>query len=233
MAALTEARDINLKGTDIESRTVADTVTIYYGGVVGIDENDEAIAASADADLRVRGLALETVDNTDDGEDVRIERGPAKWLANGTATVTADDIGHNCFVQDDQTVGMSPAATCVAGEVFDVDATRGVLVAVGRPVGGDPVYLAPAADAALQLGSQLHGGVVNLNSTTGAKVISTATRVRAGTRVVLYAGTLSGGSYTLVVTGGTLTIDAANETAEVFYDGSAWKVMYLRGATIL
>lgn len=69
-------------------------------------------------------------------------------------------------------------------------------------------------------------------STTGAKTITT-TSAREGQRISIFAPTVSGGSYTLAVNEGTLTFDAADETALVEYVNAEWRVIALRGATIV
>lgn len=95
--------------------------------------------------------------------------------------------------------------------------------------------LAPAADAV----PTIIGGVtrVTLNSTAAAKAILTdiagSDAVLDGQQVFIVATTLSGGSYTLVVDEGTLTFDAVDEAALVERTGSVWRVVSLRGATIV
>lgn len=83
---------------------------------------------------------------------------------------------------------------------------------------------APAADAAVALVRT--DGHIELNSTTGTKAITT-TSADEGQIVSLRAGTVSGGSYTLAVTGGTLTLNSAGELAVIKRVGSAWIVLAL------
>lgn len=99
----------------------------------------------------------------------------------------------------------------------------------------DNDQIAGTADQAVEI----VGGVtrITLNSTTGAKAITTDTSgsnaVLDGQRVFIVAPTVSGGSYTLVVDEGTLTFDAADEAALIERVGSVWRVISLRGATIV
>lgn len=79
--------------------------------------------------------------------------------------------------------------------------------------------------------------MVILNSTTGAKAITT-TSAHEGQRVLLVAEAVSGGSYTLDVAdiaGGAdeLTFDAVAEVAEIVRISGLWYVVGLRGATIV
>lgn len=73
---------------------------------------------------------------------------------------------------------------------------------------------------------------IELNSGSGAKSITT-TSSKDGQRISIFAPTVSGGSYTLAVDEGTLTFDAADEAALIERVGSAWRVLSLRGATIV
>lgn len=74
--------------------------------------------------------------------------------------------------------------------------------------------------------------VIQLNSTTGAKAI-TMTSTFAGHRITLATTTSSGGSYTAAISGGTLTLDALNEVAGIYFDGTTWRRAWLNGATIV
>ncbi|MER7126752.1 hypothetical protein [Micrococcus luteus] len=73
-------------------------------------------------------------------------------------------------------------------------------------------------------------GVVSLSSSDAATKTVTMTASQAGHVVVacLRART-STGSYTLAVSGGTITLDAAGEGAIVAYDGAAWQMAGLTG----
>jgi hypothetical protein len=93
---------------------------------------------------------------------------------------------------------------------------------------------APASDAAVALSSS--STHVSLTSASGAKAITTTTGIGApveGQTVTLYMATLSGGSYTLALAAGTLTLDAAREAATVRRVGSTWVAVSLAGATIV
>lgn len=69
-----------------------------------------------------------------------------------------------------------------------------------------------------------------LSSTNASAKPVTMTATQAGHQVTVCVRTLSStGSYTLAVSGGTVTLDAAGEGCLVAYDGSAWQLAGLTG----
>ncbi len=75
--------------------------------------------------------------------------------------------------------------------------------------------------------------VVHFSSNAGGAVLMTNASVATGQRIVLTMTAFDTDAYTLVVQGGTLTFDAADETAEVYYDGTVFRVLSLNGATVV
>ncbi len=73
-----------------------------------------------------------------------------------------------------------------------------------------------------------------VSSASGDKAITTAS-ANAGQIVEIRLEAASGGSYTLAVTGGALTFNAAAEYARVVRNAadSAWNVLLLSGATVV
>lgn len=74
--------------------------------------------------------------------------------------------------------------------------------------------------------------LVLLSSTSGAKAITTIS-AHEGQRLSIFLLAATGGSYTLPVASGTLTLDAANEHALVERVNGTWRVLSLSGATIV
>lgn len=61
----------------------------------------------------------------------------AMWFANSASTdqITQTEVGSNCYIVDDQTVAKTSNsnARSIAGRVWKVDATKGVLVELANP----------------------------------------------------------------------------------------------------
>lgn len=110
--------------------------------------------------------------------------------------------------------------TSIASTAFVQQAANGVLVEV-------------ASDGAAAI-LNTTSGVFLAASTTGDKAIATTSSL-ANQKVNLFLLAASGGSYTLAVEGGTLTLNAASESAVVqrTAENDAWKVVGLSGATIV
>ena len=96
------------------------------------------------------------------------------------------------------------------------------------------ILLEPVADAAVALLNTTSAVVLIV---TGAATVAISTTSRyAGQEIQFFASAVAGGgSYTLAVQGGTLTIDAAGEAPKVKRNAgdSAWVVIGLGGATIV
>ncbi|WP_433225595.1 hypothetical protein [Actinomadura formosensis] len=85
-----------------------------------------------------------------------------------------------------------------------------------------------AANGALTLARD--DRVVGLSSTDAATKAATMTATQAGHVVYVCLRSLSStGKYTLAVSGGTVTLDAAGEGCVIAYDGSAWQLAALTG----
>ena len=147
-------------------------------------------------------------------EDQFIVDGVKRWALRMSDT---GDVELVRYASDGATVSDIPLA---------VELTTGQITNT-LPAAG-PAATAPAADAAVALTTA--STFITLNSTTGAKAITTTSSFE-GQRVTLFAGTVSGGSYTLAVTGGTLTLNSAGELATVRRVGSAWIVESLTASS--
>lgn len=89
-------------------------------------------------------------------------------------------------------------------------------------------FIVPGADVAVSLAAT--DRFYHLNSTTGTKAF-TVNATHAGHMIVVHVVTLSGGSYTIAVTGGTITLDAVREGAIIVYSGTAWELFALTGGS--
>ena len=98
----------------------------------------------------------------------------------------------------------------------------------------DPVHLASgyrevASDGALTIAAI--DRTIQLQASASGTKTATMTSTHAGHVVMVRLEARSGGQYDLAVTGGTVTLDAANEACVVVYSGSAWELQALMGAT--
>lgn len=113
--------------------------------------------------------------------------------------------------------------------VLTIDSETGAVVMTGdlQPAA---TSIAGAADAAVAIVNTTTE--IILDSASGAKAITT-TSSYAGQQLYIRAATVSGGSYTLAVTGGTLTLNSAGELAVVKRNAAndAWIVMALTAST--
>lgn len=92
---------------------VAAATRIYQGSAVALNTSGNLVPASADASLRVIGVAEEEADNSaGSAGDLTVapRRGTFPFDNSGTtAAVTAADIGRPCFAVDDNTVARHSA----------------------------------------------------------------------------------------------------------------------------
>lgn len=113
--------------------------TIFQGALVVNDAGNAAPGRTATG-LIALGIAEETVVNAGiaGAKSVTVRRGTFRFDNSAAAeTITAAEIGKQCFIVDDQTVAKTdgaaapdPATRSAAGTVIDVDAS-GVFVRIG------------------------------------------------------------------------------------------------------
>ena len=116
-----------LAGIDpVAALTILDTEKLYFGGMMAIDHTDEVQMASDAEGLRVIGVCPKGIDNTDDGEDLKMAgdgaiRGIVPMNNSSTYAIPRSAIGQPCFVEDDNTVAAYSTNLVAAGMVHDVD----------------------------------------------------------------------------------------------------------------
>ena len=119
---------------------VAAATHIFHGGLTAINSSGYAVPASADASLRVSGVAKEERDNSSGlagALKVNIKEG-VYWFKNssGTDAISADDVLKVCYAVDDQTVALTSGEGSTirprAGTICGYDSSLGVAVAVGH-----------------------------------------------------------------------------------------------------
>jgi len=121
-------------------RLAASSKEFYCGQLVGIDTNVTGSpvtpAVAGDLTLQICGRCEERLTTgANNTKTVKFKSGCFYYASGGTfEALTADDVGAQCFVVDDQTVGKSGAtgANAKAGRVYDVD-QYGVAVNIEWP----------------------------------------------------------------------------------------------------
>lgn len=110
---------------------------IFGGGIVAIEGvSGYAVKGAVAAGLVTVGVACETVDNTtgaNGAKKVVVEESFEHTdflFSNDTGTPAAQaDVGDNCYIVDDQTVGMNATGASVAGKITEITA-EGVWVRI-------------------------------------------------------------------------------------------------------
>jgi hypothetical protein len=137
--------------------------------------------------------------------------------------------------------GIAAKATPVDADTLVIEDSAAANAKKSITIGTIPVaqaqvssaLLQPAQDAAVDIDATIGGA--QLDSAAGAKAITTSASY-PGQKVNLFLLAAAGGSYTLALDAGTLTLDAAGEGAIVMRDSgdTAWVVVGLSGgATIV
>jgi len=107
---------------------------IPMGALVSIDASGYAENSTATASLVCIGVCAEECDNSAGSAgdiDCKVLTGLFWFTNSGTNAVAQTHMDELCYVEDNNTVGSSSSSTHAAGYVRGVDATKGVLVAVG------------------------------------------------------------------------------------------------------
>jgi hypothetical protein len=136
MAAATSERDTKRRTKTRFTDPVAAGVKIFQGTIVVLDNAGNARPGRVSTTDVVRGLAIDTVDNSAGAAGAKnVDTHNDVFRLDNLAgdPVTRADIGKDCFVEDDQTVRRTSNANTriVAGKVNDVD-TAGVWVEINR-----------------------------------------------------------------------------------------------------
>jgi len=132
MAALTGPRDARKRIGEVQNDPVKDGEVIYKGAGVCLDANGDAVNAASTAGLLTRGVARDTVDNTDGGKRLDIEEGVYQFWNSppGADELSQADVLHLCYWVDNQTVGKVATGRSIAGVIKSIDGGNKVSVAV-------------------------------------------------------------------------------------------------------
>lgn len=127
MAALTAARDTQMRNAELFEFPVAADTVLYAGGMGAMYLDGHISPADGGApEARVIGRVEETADNRGGlagAIRVKLRRGCFLYgNSAGAAEITLADVGNACYAADDQTVSKTGAGTMpIAGVVRDVE----------------------------------------------------------------------------------------------------------------
>lgn len=143
MTALANARRRALKSIKTIRRVLADEAVAFEGGIACIDLGvGELVPAKVDTTIFPVGTFADVGNGVTGDGTVTVKVNLFKeiwceWFANaaGGDAVDAGDVGGLCYLLDDQTVTANATGKSVAGRVWDVSATKGVLVEFAMSMG--------------------------------------------------------------------------------------------------
>jgi len=160
--------------------------------------------------------------------------------ANVKKRITAGSLPHFNRTTAGQIAALTAKATPVAADTLVINDSASADAVAKITLGSIPVaqaqvssvLLQPAADAAIALLNTTRG--VQMSSGVGSKAITTSSNY-AGQVINLFMLANTGGDYTLALDAGTLTFNAAGESAVVMRNAgnTAWVCVGLSGATIV
>ena len=127
IAASTVPAEVNPQEGEILRFPIVDTETIYKGDIVRVDSNGEATStgAAGAGDMFV-GVAMETVDNTDDGEYIKVyTSGVFPFTKDTPAQTDVGRLAYNGIATNQQTVlveaGVGTGSGIIIGAVVSLD----------------------------------------------------------------------------------------------------------------
>lgn len=136
MADITAKKDVRRQPGEVLSFVVKNDEVIYEGALVAIDSNGEAINAGDDSGATFAGVADETVDNSDDGLEIKVRMGGVIDCVAAFSAAAAN-VGDEVCLSDNQSVDLAANTTndVYCGRIVEVVSASKVRVAL-RPFGG-------------------------------------------------------------------------------------------------
>jgi hypothetical protein len=138
--ALSKPRKTKAVCLNTLKRVLLSAAVAHEGGIacLDLDDSGKARPGAVDTNLRPVGLFIDVGESglTGDGTKtvlIRLFREVrCWWFKNDTTDAVTDAmVGGLCYVFDDETVSSDATGTSVAGRIWAVDATKGVLVELG------------------------------------------------------------------------------------------------------
>ncbi len=140
-APLTTARMTRRETWRFKQFTAKASETAYKGGLAVMKQSDGKVYAGVSGTGYIPlGFFAETKTSASDftvNVDL-LEEKHLVWFDNATSgdAVAATDFGKVCYFFDDHSVTITSTSRSIAGLVWGVDATKGVLVEIGKGVTG-------------------------------------------------------------------------------------------------
>lgn len=205
MTALTMERGAKQDAVARIGLTLASPFKAWKGAKIAINlatGKVQPASALTTAALLVIGAAHETVDAASADKELEIDLDReffGRWWANSAVSaVVAADVGRLAYFEDDQTVCADGlAGQAVAGRIWGVSSTRGVLIEQldvspgGAPfLGGMPAF---AANDGIVPNWPAHGAVYDIPTTAAASTVTLPAAAQEGTVIRFCAdGTKNG-----------------------------------------
>lgn len=238
MTALAASRGRSKEVWNQKQFTLASTYVAYKGGKCCIlPGTNTVVPASASVGLLEIGVFMENMDATSAAKLVNVDLCRdvvAEWWPNsGTNPVVANDLGAMAYSEDDNVVGNVAATFPLAGRIWGIETTRGVLVERITP-GSSLAGLVAAPGAAIAFASAdivignnpVPGTVYDVPTSAANSTISLPATAKAGTWIHFKAdGTKNGHTvqYRDVTTAITTALTASKRhLVSAYFDGSKW-----------
>lgn len=178
---------------------LATSATVYEGSLVAVVLGTGKVQAATGASNElVIGRAIRKATQSASAPNCTVRFLPEKfayWCMNDTGTaVAATDVGRLCYILDDQTVTMAATSKGVAGRVWAVSSTQGVLV---EPI---PV-LAPNRSAGVTLTYASNDCIITAAQCIDGQVFDVPTTGAASTVTLPVTGVVDGTTLTFIADG--------------------------------
>lgn len=195
MTALAKGRPITEERWTTHTFTLTSGKKAWKNGSACIDTTTGKVVPGAPSlTLKYIGLFAADVDATLGDTPVLIylvDEIAIIWFANSASSdaVSAANLGSDCYVVDDQTVGLLRAGRSTAGIVWAVDTVKGV--AVQKASGTNALASAPVTPAYVSNASSptdiVNGGFYDVPTTAAASTIVLPAAAADGTRAYFLA----------------------------------------------
>lgn len=206
MTALSAGKALNRRTIARDATfTLASGQTVWKGALIAVKlGTGTVVEATGASDELVIGVAMADVNASAAAKPLAVEFTTPMfgiYFANGSS-IAATNIGDICYVADDQTVSLTPIASgaSVAGRVWGVDSTLGVLVEILRPLSQGGNLLASRSlpahvsnDVILTTALAIPGSVFDIATTASATTVTLPATATEGTVLTFVAnGTKNG-----------------------------------------